>query len=352
MKVGIVTFHAAHNFGAALQAYALCKWINDNINGVEAELIDFQPQEMKKLYSINPCYGGLKNTMKRLISTYNRSKQISAFKQFQKSELIVSNSVNNESDYQKLTLVYDCIVYGSDQIWNLSITGNTDIYWGKYVSYKKIAYAASFGNDKLTEYQKQNIKQYLHQFDLISVREKQSIHMIEECSDLRVYDVVDPVFLLGEDYWKKWIGDKALLSGEYILYYSLRNDDNLISQTESLAKKERLPIYIVHPIAQKQKVKGKQLFDIGPKEFMNMVFNAKYVCTNSFHAMAFSCIFKKKVLHVSNKASKGRVGSLMQLFEFEGNEQDVIDFSEYDYGVINLLIGKSKDLIKQALLGD
>ena len=37
MKIGILTFHYAHNYGAMLQAYALSTWLNNN--GYDAVII-------------------------------------------------------------------------------------------------------------------------------------------------------------------------------------------------------------------------------------------------------------------------------------------------------------------------
>ena len=39
MKIGILTFHYAHNYGAMLQAYALSTWLNNN--GYDAVIIDY-----------------------------------------------------------------------------------------------------------------------------------------------------------------------------------------------------------------------------------------------------------------------------------------------------------------------
>ena len=42
MKIGILTFHSAHNFGAMLQAYALQEQIK--ANGHEVWIINYRPQ--------------------------------------------------------------------------------------------------------------------------------------------------------------------------------------------------------------------------------------------------------------------------------------------------------------------
>ena len=39
MKIGIITFHGADNYGSVLQAYALTEYLNDK--GYDAEIIDY-----------------------------------------------------------------------------------------------------------------------------------------------------------------------------------------------------------------------------------------------------------------------------------------------------------------------
>ena len=39
MKIGILTFHYAHNYGAMLQAYALSTWLNNN--GYDAVTVSY-----------------------------------------------------------------------------------------------------------------------------------------------------------------------------------------------------------------------------------------------------------------------------------------------------------------------
>lgn len=43
---------------------------------------------------------------------------------------------------------YDLIIVGSDQVWNIDITGGFDAYyWGDMPSKKIVTYAASFNKD-------------------------------------------------------------------------------------------------------------------------------------------------------------------------------------------------------------
>ena len=48
MKIGIITFHGADNYGSVLQAYALTEYLNDK--GYDAEIIDYYFEHDYRLY--------------------------------------------------------------------------------------------------------------------------------------------------------------------------------------------------------------------------------------------------------------------------------------------------------------
>ena len=38
-------------------------------------------------------------------------------------------------------------------------------------------------------------------------------------------------------------------------------------------------------------------YDVGPAEFLNLIKNAKYVCTDSFHGTVYSAIYHKTYIN-------------------------------------------------------
>lgn len=50
MKVGVITFHRAINYGAALQTYALQKALTGL--GFDSEVIDYRCDHMEELYKL------------------------------------------------------------------------------------------------------------------------------------------------------------------------------------------------------------------------------------------------------------------------------------------------------------
>lgn len=50
MKVGIITFHSAHNFGALLQVYALQEYLNKN--NIEAQVVNYRLPAIDNVYKL------------------------------------------------------------------------------------------------------------------------------------------------------------------------------------------------------------------------------------------------------------------------------------------------------------
>lgn len=60
------------------------------------------------------------------------------------------------------------------------------------------------------------------------------------------------------------------------------------------------------------RVADRVIFDAGPAEFLGWLKNASFICTNSFHGMAFSLIYRKDFLSVAHRSTNSRSHSLLQ----------------------------------------
>lgn len=127
MKVGILTFHNAINFGAILQTYATCELVKSL--GHEVEVIDYHNRAIdatydKYIYHIsrmpwNPVYA-----MAYLLSTLFFRKKKHKFQIFTKKYLSLSR---NRFSGQPMKLEnYGLVLIGSDQLWNMTITKGID----------------------------------------------------------------------------------------------------------------------------------------------------------------------------------------------------------------------------------
>lgn len=123
-KVGIITFHASHNYGSMLQAYALQQVVLSM--GYDCEIINFRSITQKEMYMPIFMRGTLYGKCVRFIiqSPYalGMLKKYRLFEKFLKEELILSSKeYNTLKDLENADFSYDYYISGSDQIWNVHI---------------------------------------------------------------------------------------------------------------------------------------------------------------------------------------------------------------------------------------
>lgn len=314
MRIGILTFQFAHNYGALLQAYALKDYLNQLGNSVS--IINYTPDKLRKEYSMNPFdYSrNLKVLLSLSLRNIKRRKQNQLFKEFQRNELGLGSGIYTTDALLFAMNSYDVVSVGSDQVWNTNITGDIRSYFlDKCMKTKKISYAASFGTDDINEYQKKAIKKCLPLFSKVSVRESQAINILKE-NGIEAELVCDPVFLLSKEEWIRFERRPNSITNtkRFILLYGLSRNENLEREAVSYAEAENIPMHVIHPTAQKLSDKGIQLLDIGPREFVWLIHNAEKVYSNSFHATAFSVLYGKKLIYDAVKGLGSRVASLFE----------------------------------------
>lgn len=319
MKIGILTFHFAYNYGAMLQAYALQRAIREN--GYACEIIDYRPDNINSIYRLNlkALIAYPKRTisikLKELLSETNFYK----FEKFIKEEFVLSNQYNKSRELENMCK-YDFVVVGSDQIWNYHITDYDASYLVDFGFYNfnmhKISYAASLGTSEIDERWKKELAKHLQGFASISVREKNSAGIIKElCTNREIEVVLDPIFLISRQHWEDIAEPIAINEEKYILLYLLRKDEQLEEYATRLSEKYKCKIIAIHPLYKICSKCDISLSNIGPKEFLWLIKHAKFVCTNSFHASAFSLLMESKVTIVFDKENGGRIENLINLMQ-------------------------------------
>lgn len=352
MRVGILTFQFAHNYGALLQAYALRTFLKQN--GTNVEFIPYYPVRFQKEYEINPFVEGLsfKQRVAKIIKYKMKKPSYDRFKLFKEKELNIKACISKLDSLKQYLENFDVIIFGSDQIWNTELTENDFLYFGKDVNNKKISYAASLGTDKLLWEQNEGIRRYLDNFEALSVREEHSRQIIGSLLNRQCYVTVDPVFLLSSEQWNDCKAEMEI-NRPYMIVYMLEDDIELKSYAKEYAMAHELDIYEIHPIRGNRHKEFCQLVDVGPKEFISLIRNAEIVCTNSFHAVSFSIIFEKKCLHLPNCKSSMRTVSLLHLagINLKGNnEMPIYEFNEATLEKMMPLIGFSKKFLQNGIL--
>lgn len=364
MIIYTITCHDVYNYGASLQAYALMKYLGKLGNDVQ--IIDYKPEYLSKhyyLWSINPKFKrniitkGIYLLIKvpgRIARRFERRKR--EFDKFKKYYLKVTpNRYSSNEELKKLSPEADLYIAGSDQIWNpLFENGRDPAFFLDFApnDKKKISYAASFSVDDVPEEYRVMMSKYLKKLDAISVREQSGVEVLKQLGVNNGKMVLDPVFLLTEQEWSK-LCDKNI-DDKYIFVYDFDKNGKIKEAALSLAHKYNLKIYS----GLKCEYADKTFEDFGPKQFLSLVKNAEFVVTNSFHATAFSVIFKRS-FYVFNRDWKINT-RMRDLLNSLGNntsrrlvEELPKDIQEISWSEVtenlDVLIQKSKEYLNDCL---
>lgn len=195
--------------------------------------------------------------------------------------------------YQDIVSTCDRVIVGSDQVWNPYLAVGKKTGKAFLLSFlppeKRISYAASFGVSQLPEAAKSSYQAALREYRAISVREDAGQRIVEKLTgrtDVQV--LVDPVMLLTKKDWdavaKK---PKHPLPGKYLLMYFLGEmPRERIDAINGMAKAHSWEIIELTDPADPH-------FTSDPGEFLYLISHAALVCTDSFHASAFSFLYQR-----------------------------------------------------------
>lgn len=292
-KVGIVTFHQALSYGAKLQAYALQKFLEQN--GLENDIIDYTCHFMYTRL-IRPIRVGNKHKLKSFVRSLitmrqtgiDRKKSIEFRKKYMKlSRPFDADNIKEASDE------YSAFIAGSDQVWSPTCVGFDPVYFLDFAQSKqKYSYAASIAVKELPSDKKDEYKRLLSDYQAFSVREDSAAAIIKELLGRDAEVNIDPTLLLTEQQWDEI--SKPVVNEPYIFLFNVRKSIHLINYAKQLRQKTGLKIYYLQK-ERIHKVKGVTYLDpVTANEFVGLIKNAEYVCTNSFHGTAFSIIYKKR----------------------------------------------------------
>ncbi len=302
MKIGILTFHNADNYGAVLQCYALQEHLKKLYPNDKVFVINYKNSAIEKSYR----------------SILFRKKLLSNITQF----LYLPRVLKKRNSFRKFRLkylnlgiphlsTYDLIYFGSDQIWNGHLTNNDMIFFGKNYEGRKIAYAASDGNELIFN---EEIHKYLSCFESITCREETLKNkLLEQEISVPIKVVTDPVFLLSKEQWLK-IAEKPIEKG-YVLAYKIADRPDFDLQAELLGEKlgkQVIQIVYIKTLRKLFYKKQKIVEGISPTQFLGYFANADYIITTSYHGTAFSILFEKPFYVLQFEKRNERVTDLLK----------------------------------------
>ena len=364
MRIAIVTFHNAFNYGATLQCVALSYMLSKE--GMEVSVIDYLPKYVEDKKSVFRYLKSIKNSNNKIKGlakgvAYLRfagdiQKRNSAFDDFVRQNVKLTETYVTWKDLEMNPPAADAYICGSDQVWNKVITNNCfdRAFFLQFVkSGLRIAYAVSLGETSPSG-NKDELLTLTRGFDFISVREENVAKELRKVLSRDVATGIDPTLFLEEADYSIFEKPVDFAQIRYLLLYNIQNSALSISLAEKIAREKNLSIIDISPNPF-QKVKGsiKKIY-VGPGEFLTLVKNAEFIVTNSFHGMAFSLIYKKQFYTVPHKKRPERMISLLRLSGLESriinSSNDELSYSLIDYDNVSEKIRKVSEVSKTLLL--
>lgn len=288
MKIGLLTFHRAHNYGAVLQCYALQEVLKGM--GHEVEVIDYRQPAIDMAYNSWRLRWFIYKFVKiwkmydYLHLLYEEGKRRCKFGGFLKNYLNVKHSCTSIN----IPNNYDYYLIGSDQLFNLEITNGLDpVYSGKSIisnGPKLIGYAISSNQESIRKLGQNNWNAIFNNFTSISFREKALADLLYKLYGKEVNVCLDPTLLTDINTWNN-IKSKKKIEKDCIVLYQVRwnegEENTLEEKAYQLAKQTKANV--INLSNREYRV----------EEWVLYIKYAKCVVTSSFHASVFALIFNR-----------------------------------------------------------
>lgn len=313
-KIGIVSCYFQKNYGSMLQAYATQKYFDKlniqnemiNISGISKEIalskMKFYFRNITDQGMFRAKMNSVKHSLRRKFKKGTFGKQIDIrnrmFENFCNKYYKISSSYSSKDELSRACKDYSAIVVGSDQLWTPANI-DADYYTLTFVpdNIPKISYATSFGVSVLPKYQREKAKKFLKRIDYISVRELSGQKIVEQLANRKCEVVCDPTLLFTAEQWMDIQKSERIINDRYIFCYFLGNNPEQREFVKRFKVATGFKIVALQHIDEYIKsdcdFADIAPYNIGPGEFINLIRNAEYIFTDSFHGSVFSILYGK-----------------------------------------------------------
>lgn len=344
MKIAILTFARTNNYGATLQCYALCKYIESrghsvdilnvpliNAGGIRNKTL----LEKLKIKFIRVCrrFSLIKNSdySQRFSRTSEQLAKDKAydyenmllFDEFRKKYfLTLTREYKTENDFIDDYPDADLYIVGSDQVWNLWVTNiQYPLFFFSFVKPGKkcISYAACMGGDSKFYFKNEEIKTIsvlLKKFSGIAVRDVTGISILKKRFHTEAIQVLDPTFLPDVNVYNSILSDSELDGKGCLFNFKFIINESWVKVIRYIAEKMQLKIRMDSCLIP---IEG---FDFKPKcsvaDWLRLIKTSDFIFTDSFHGMVFCILFRKNfIVTPSYKGGEERYMDLAKKFGLE-----------------------------------
>lgn len=353
-EICVSTYCEWSSYGSVLQAMAFKNTLLDL--GYDSFIVRDAPAPVSQksfpfVFKKNP-----KALIKQLLNIRLKKKREALY---EKSVEFINNNVDIKyyNDYKALDKHFpkaDYYIAGSDQIWHPALCKQSFFLDFLPEGYKRLSYAASMGVTDIPKNKEEAFSSLILKFDTLSIRENEMEAVICKYTDKPISRHIDPTFLLPSDSWRS-ISREYLVKKPYVLVFAIYWDKQLNNELKKLHKKTGCGIVAVCPSGCSRVWATNKIYDADPGQFLYLIDHAEAVVSSSFHGVALSLNFNKKIAAVINPESPSRLTSLLDIFDLKTPAiADVMDFDLSLYESVNKKIEaekqKSIQYLKEVLI--
>lgn len=353
-KACLITIHVGSNFGSVLQTYATCKVLERL--GISITVLNYIPSRVTTLGFL-ANRKTLKAKIKAIIGLPIIWCNKMIYGGFVKRHCKLTKEIHNTEEYSKLSLQFNRFIVGSDQVWNSKHNEGVDeMYYFSFVPKEaiKIAFASSFGREFLEKEEMDQIRPWLAEFKAISVRESSGIAVLKSMGINNAIQIVDPTFLLSQKEWKDKLISKPIIGEPYMLMYlpyNIIDKERIYQYARKVATLNKWKIVTFSWDVRKDKYADKTMIFASPKDFLNLMYYAEFVITNSFHGTAFSINLNKQFITFTPSEFSTRICSILDLVNLRSRlVTDYLDptalslqIEKIDYEPINNILNQERE---------
>ncbi len=318
----LVTQNCLHNFGSDLQACALFAKLRSHCGAVE--VLNYWPGSFYEDYhgKYLKLSGGTMLKLKKLFSNavvalHSRDVDLSRrrFAEFREENLRFTKEIyKTESDILRTPPEADVFVCGSDQAWSpYCLDPVRFLSFARKLKRGAVSYAPSLGVTAVPEDKKAAMKAYLAGVDCLSSRERVGADIVKSIDGRDCATVLDPTLLFDSAWWQGKFDKSPIVEGDYILSYVIHPNPQVRDLLLKVRRYYNMPLVLLFGgmSASVYYPSDNAVYSAGPKEFLNLIYNAKKLFLSSFHGIVFSILFHKDFYAVTSRRDDSRMSDIL-----------------------------------------
>lgn len=326
-RVGVVSLFGRSNYGNCLQRRA----VHELTQQLGFEAVSFDLRPVSRSLIRDQCLTALSCLPKR----GRLAERLRRFREFDQRILVKRIPRRAMSRFAE---GLEAVIAGSDQVWNPRFWGfDPYINLLEFVAEnKRITFAPSFGVATLESVEEEVFRSGLSGFQRVSTREPSGAAIVRELLSIECEVIADPTLVIGYSYWRNHTDESFVPDQPYVLCYELGEGSNCVTRAAEFAATHGCQV-----VELNNPTNG--YFSCGPADFIGLIFGARTVFTDSFHAAIFSVMghvpFEVVERRGSNFSMSSRFDTITEKFGVALNDPN----QDYQWGRVDLLLQETAE---------